>query len=44
MSDYKSLESVSINGHKYKWDDIMNGLYWSHINKYSKHTTKVQFS
>ena len=35
MSDYKSLECVHINGINYKWDEIYDSLYWTHIEKYS---------
>jgi deoxyribodipyrimidine photolyase-related protein len=41
MSDYKSELCVEINNTKYKWDTIMNALYWSHIHKYSNEFKKI---
>lgn len=41
MSDYKSLDSVEIKKKKYKWDEIFNGLYWAHVNKYSNVFKKI---
>ena len=41
MSDYKSNLCVQIKNHKYKWDDIMDALYWSHISKYSYEFKKI---
>jgi len=35
MSDYKSEECVEIEDQKYKWDEVMDALYWSHISDYS---------
>ena len=36
MSDYKSEECVEIGGKKYKWDEIMDALYWTLVSTYSK--------
>ena len=41
MSDYKSKECVKIKNEVYKWDDILDCLYWEHINKYSKEFKKI---
>jgi deoxyribodipyrimidine photolyase-related protein len=41
MSDYKSELCVKINSKEYKWDEIMNALYWSHIAKYSDEFKKI---
>jgi deoxyribodipyrimidine photolyase-related protein len=41
MSDYKSQSNVIINNNIYKWDEIIDSLYWSHINKYSKEFKKI---
>jgi len=35
MSDYKASESVKIKDVMYKWNDIYDALYWSHVNSYS---------
>ena len=41
MSDYKSESCVNIQGQIYKWDEIMDSLYWTHINKYSDEFKKI---
>ena len=41
MSDYKSQSNVIINKNTYKWDDIIDSLYWSHINKHSLEFKKI---
>ena len=41
MSDYKSEECVHIDDKIYKWDEIMDGLYWNHIQTYSKEFEKI---
>jgi hypothetical protein len=41
MSDYKSSDSVQIDNIKYKWDDILDSLYWTHVNKYSNEFKKI---
>ena len=41
MSDYKSQQCVHINSNIYKWDDIMNSLYWTHISSNSEHFKKI---
>lgn len=44
MSDYKSSYancSVMINNDIYKWDEILDSLYWSHVNKYSVEFKKI---
>jgi len=41
MSDYKSSISVNINNKNYKWNEIIDGLYWSHVSKYSKEFKKI---
>lgn len=35
MSNYKSSECVKINDITYKWDEIYDALYWTHVSKYS---------
>lgn len=41
MSDYKSEKCVKINNEIYKWDEIMDSLYWYHIYKYSTEFKKI---
>lgn len=41
MSDYKSEQCVHINSNIYKWDDILNSLYWTHISSNSEHFKKI---
>ena len=41
MSDYKSSELVQFNDKIYKWDDMMDSLYWYHIYKYSDKFKKI---
>jgi deoxyribodipyrimidine photolyase-related protein len=41
MSDYKSNCCVKIANTEYKWDEIMDCLYWSHVNKYSNEFKKI---
>ena len=41
MSDYKSDTCVKIGSHIYKWDEIMDSLYWSHINKNADEFKKI---
>lgn len=41
MSNYKSETNVRIKNQVYKWDEILDGLYWSHINDYSKEFSKI---
>lgn len=41
MSDYKSELSVTIDSSTYKWDEIMDSLYWFHIYKYSNEFKKI---
>lgn len=41
MSDYKSESCVKIGTTTYKWDDVLDALYWSHINKYSSEFKKI---
>lgn len=41
MSDYKSSECVNINSKMYKWDSILDALYWYHIYKYSVEFKKI---
>jgi deoxyribodipyrimidine photolyase-related protein len=41
MSDYKSDTCVKIGSHTYKWDEIMDSLYWSHINKHAEEFKKI---
>ena len=41
MSDYKSAITVKIGSNNYKWDDIMDSLYWYHIYKYSDVFKKI---
>jgi len=41
MSDYKSSECVNINSKIYKWDSILDALYWYHIYKYSSEFKKI---
>ena len=41
MSDYKSNQCVHIDSNIYKWDDILNSLYWSHISSNSEHFKKI---
>jgi deoxyribodipyrimidine photolyase-related protein len=41
MSDYKSTECVKIGTLLYKWDAIMDALYWYHIYKYSNEFKKI---
>jgi deoxyribodipyrimidine photolyase-related protein len=41
MSDYRSSDSVKIDNNTYKWDDILDSLYWYHINKYSNEFKKI---
>jgi deoxyribodipyrimidine photolyase-related protein len=41
MSDYKSSNCVKIDNNEYKWDEILDCLYWSHINKYSSEFKKI---
>jgi deoxyribodipyrimidine photolyase-related protein len=35
MSNFKSEECVEINSKTYKWDEIMDSLYWSFVSVYS---------
>lgn len=43
MSDYKSGSEpeVKINDQNYKWDEIMDALYWYHIYKYQTDFKKI---
>jgi deoxyribodipyrimidine photolyase-related protein len=41
MSDYKSEITIRIGSSDYKWDDIMDSLYWYHIHKYSNVFKKI---
>jgi len=41
MSDYKSDLCVKIDNQLYKWDKIMDALYWYHIFKYSEEFKKI---
>lgn len=41
MSDYKSDLCVKIGNDIYKWDEIMDSLYWYHIFKYSGKFKKI---
>lgn len=41
MSDYKSETSVKIKNEIYKWNEIMDALYWYHIYKYSTEFKKI---
>lgn len=41
MSDYKSETCVKIDNQLYKWDKIMDSLYWYHIFKYSSEFKKI---
>lgn len=41
MSDYKSELCVNIGNKTYKWDEIMDSLYWYHIYKYSTQFKKI---
>jgi len=41
MSNYKSEECVEINNKKYKWDMIMDALYWTLISNYSNEFKKI---
>jgi deoxyribodipyrimidine photolyase-related protein len=40
MSNYKSTNLVSINNITYKWDEILDALFWSHVDKYSNEFKK----
>lgn len=43
MSDYKSSSEpeVKLDDKIYKWDEIMDSLYWYHIYKYSEEFKKI---
>lgn len=41
MSDYKSNSCVKINNNIYKWDEIIDSLYWNHVNNYSNEFKKI---
>lgn len=41
MSNYKSELCVKIDNQLYKWDEIMDALYWFHIHKYSTEFKKI---
>lgn len=41
MSDYKSESCVKIKNTIYKWDDVLDALYWYHIYKYSTEFKKI---
>ena len=41
MSDYKSSESVEIDEKKYKWDEILDALYWAHVDTNSEIFKKI---
>jgi deoxyribodipyrimidine photolyase-related protein len=41
MSDYKSSKCVNIGSNVYKWDKVMDSLYWYHIYKYSLEFKKI---
>ena len=41
MSDYKSDKCVKINNIEYKWDEILDSLYWAHVYKYSEEFKKI---
>lgn len=41
MSDYKSESCVKIKNDIYKWDDVLDALYWYHIHKYSEEFKKI---
>lgn len=36
MSDYKSNQKITIESIEYSWTEILDSLYWSHINTYAK--------
>jgi deoxyribodipyrimidine photolyase-related protein len=40
MSDFKSCE-IELNGEKYKWDDIIDSLYYKLISDYSAEFSKI---
>jgi deoxyribodipyrimidine photolyase-related protein len=41
MSNYKSELCVKIKDNMYKWDEILDSLYWYHIFKYSEEFKKI---
>lgn len=41
MSDYKAASCVKICDEIYKWDEIMDSLYWYHIYKYAVEFKKI---
>ncbi len=41
MSDYKSEQCVKIKNKEFKWNDVMNALYWAHVSKYSEQFKKI---
>lgn len=41
MSNYKSTTCVKIGSQIYKWDEIMDALYWYHIYKFQNEFKKI---